>query len=113
METSLDRIERALLARAPDKGRAPQQHSWLAEPRPHIQRGPLANVRRKALIFEARHLASRYRLNDEMWAWTQAAGCAALGGLHTEQLEQLVAKLALAGERMDTVCDAPDWPPAR
>lgn len=75
--------------------------------------GPLRTIRRKYLIHQARRLAFRYNLQEELEGFVYAADCEAITGLDGVELEALVEWMEGLGERLDTACDRMDAPPAR
>lgn len=79
----------------------------------HKETGPIGTVRRKYLIHQARRLAERYGLQEDLQGWIYAADCVELTGLDLVELDALVSWLRGAGDRMDHACDRADTPPAR
>jgi len=72
--------------------------------------GPL---RRRAMVKQVAIAASRYGLQADVDAYLAAAGCASLAGLDDAQLDRLAGWVGQEMDRMQTVCDSPDAPPAR
>lgn len=77
------------------------------------RRGPLGTIRRKYLIHQAKELASRYSLDEQLNGYVYAADCEAITGLDLSELEALVSWLEDLGARVATACDALQGPPAR
>ena len=75
--------------------------------------GPIGTVRRRYLIHQARRLAERFGLQEDLQGWIYAAGCEAITGLDVVDLEALVTWIRDMGERIDCACDRADMPPAR
>lgn len=75
--------------------------------------GPLGTIRRKYLIHQAKELACRYSLEEQLNGFIYAAECEAITGLDLSELEALVSWLEDLGARVATACDPPLAPPAR
>lgn len=75
--------------------------------------GPLGTIRRKYLINQARRIAWRFNLQEELDGFVYAAGFEAITGLEAVELEALVEWLQHLGDRVETACDRWDAPPAR
>jgi cytochrome c-type biogenesis protein CcmH/NrfG len=82
--------------------------AWRAPLSGDQARGPLASLRRRLLIAEARELAARCRLSD----WVRSTGAAAITGVSVEQLEQFTSRLRKLNDRQQHICDHPEFPPA-
>jgi hypothetical protein len=77
------------------------------------EQGPIAARRRKHLILNARQIAERFGLQDELQGWVYAAGKEEITGLDVIEVAALVNWLERAAERIETICDRADTPPAR
>jgi hypothetical protein len=90
-----------------------QQAAVPPEPAVRRHNGPFGTIKRKGLILEARLLASRYGLWDQVDEFVYANGHEAITGLAVEDLERLVAAIKRMGSDLDAVCDPRGAPPAR